>query len=185
MQPTLEKGRLLVAMPTLHDPNFRHSVVLLCEHGPDGSLGLVINRPTAVEVATLINDLPDLPARGRVFAGGPVAKDGLLILCLGAAAEPDGGHRILPDVYLAKDVSVMRAPERLGPGGELRCYVGYAGWAAGQLEAELATGAWSVRPAESRLVFAPDVETVWPEMMRRLGGRWALFAGMPPDPSLN
>src|SRR5215471_2635820 len=89
----IAKGKFLIAMPVLNDPNFRQTVVLLCEHGPEGSLGLVVNRPTDLEVSNLLEDFPDLSAAslsagrtdfegaGRLHTGGPVNQNGMLILC--------------------------------------------------------------------------------------------------------
>lgn len=182
-RPPWAKGKLLVAMPTLLDPNFRQTVVLVCEHGPDGALGLVINRPTEVEVSTLIDDVPALAGAERVFVGGPVAKNGMLVLCRGAA--PADNHAILDDVFLAQDLAVLRRPELLGPNGEFRCFLGYSGWAPGQLESELASGAWRVLDADASLVFDAAPKALWPEMMLRLGREWAMYASMPTDPSLN
>jgi putative transcriptional regulator len=179
----LTKGKFLVAMPTLLDPNFRQTVVLLCEHGPDGALGLIVNRPTEVEVSTLIDDVPALAGAERVFAGGPVAKNGMLVLCRGDASADN--HAVLENVFLAQDLAVLRRPELLGPNGEFRCFLGYSGWGSGQLEAELASGAWRLLDADSSLVFDAAPEALWPEMMRRLGRDWAVYASMPPDPSLN
>src|SRR3989338_6568022 len=106
MNSELSKGKLLIAMPTLIDPHFRRTVVLLCEHGPDGTLGLIVNRPTEVEVSTLISDLSGPPGAERVFAGGPVGKNGMLILChmqdpnLRGASEASG-HEIFENLFLA------------------------------------------------------------------------------------
>ena len=183
MDQKIAKGSLLIAMPMLHDPNFRQTVILVCEHGEEGSLGLVLNRPTEVEVSTLLADIPELPGAKQVYAGGPVAKDGMLILCRSPYAP--FGHPILQDVFLARDLDVLKDPEVLGPGSRTRCYLGYAGWTQGQLEAELKTGAWRLIPGDPSLVFEADSASVWQEMMRRMGEEWAIYATMPPDPTLN
>lgn len=178
----ISKGKLLIAMPMLNDPNFRQTVVLLCEYGPDGALGLVVNRPTEAAVSTLIDDFPTLAGSGRVYAGGPVAKNGMLILCRGEAPE---GHTVLEGLSLAKDLESLKMPGALGPDGEIRCYLGYAGWAPGQLEAEIEAGAWSLLPADSTLIFDADPAALWPQLMRRLGPGWAFYSTMPSDPNLN
>ena len=171
-------------MPTLLDPNFRRSVVLLCEHSPEGSLGLVINRPTEVEVSTILNDYPVLTRTGKLYEGGPVAKNTILVLCRGRNGEED--HRALQDVFLAKDFEPFKSPGLLNDeNGEVRCYVGYAGWSPGQLEMEVNAGAWHLLEGDSTLVFDADPSALWPEMMRRIGGEWAKYAEMPTDPSLN
>jgi putative transcriptional regulator len=183
MNQKIEKGKFLIATPILRDPNFWQTVVLLCEHGAEGSLGLVLNRPTEVEVSTAVNSLPNLAGVGRVFSGGPVQKSAMLILCHGN--EPVEGSTILKNVFLAKDLDMMKIPGLLGPEGKLRCFLGYAGWGQGQLETEFKTGAWELFPADSDLIFNPEPAYMWQEMMRRLGGKWGIYATMPPDPNLN
>ncbi len=183
MDQEIAKGKFLIAMPILRDPNFRQTVVLLCEHGPDGSLGLVVNRPTGVEVSTLIKDFPDLAGAGQVHSGGPVDKNGMLILYHGKAASEN--HVILKDVFLVTDLAVLKKPGGLGPSRRIRCYLGYAGWAPGQLEAEMQAGAWRLAPGDSRLIFNANPAAVWQEMMHQMGGEWAIYASMPPDLSFN
>ena len=190
MHKKISKGKLLVAMPMLRDPNFQQTVVLLCEHGADGSLGVVVNRPTGVEVSSLINDLSELSVgqtvladAGQIYSGGPVGKNGMLVLCRGNAASESFG--ILKDVYLVTDLSALKIPEQPGQYEKVRCYLGHAGWASGQLEAEIQSGAWRLRQGDSRLIFDTDPATVWQEMMRRMGRDWTIYASMPPDLSLN
>ncbi len=183
MASKIEKGKFLVSSPTLRDPNFWQTVILLCEHGPEGSLGVIINRPTEVEVSTAVNSLPNLGGVGRVYAGGPVQKSAMLILCYGN--EPPEESTILKNVFLAKDLDMLKIPGLLGPEGKLRCFLGYAGWGQGQLEAELKAGAWELQPAESDLIFDADPSSLWQKMMHRMGGEWEIYSTMPPDPSLN
>jgi putative transcriptional regulator len=183
MDPEIAKGKLLIAMPTLRDPNFRQAIILLCEHSPDGSLGLSVNRPTNVAVSTRIEALPELAATGQVYAGGPVGKNGMLILCRGDATSEDRG--ILKDVFLAHDLDVLKFPWLYESAGEIRCFVGYAGWATGQLEAEVNAGAWRVLAGDSKLIFDANPAILWQEMMLQIGGECAIYASMPPDLSLN
>jgi putative transcriptional regulator len=183
MNQEIAKGKFLIAMPILSDPNFLQTIVLLCEHGPDGSLGLVVNRPTGVEVSTLIEDFPDLAGAGRVHSGGPVDQNGMLILCRGKTELQNQG--ILKDVFLVTDLAALKKHEGLGPSERVRCYLGYAGWAPGQLEAEIQAGAWRLAAGDSRLIFNTNPAAVWQEMMHRMGREWAIYASMPPDPSSN
>ncbi len=183
MNEVIEKGKLLVALPTLRDTNFWQTVVLLCEHSPEGSMGLVVNRPTEVDVSTLLNDHPYLAGAGQVYAGGPVQKNAMLILC--RSSEPPEDAAILENIFLARDLEMFKNPDLLGPDGKIRCYVGYAGWGQGQLEAELKAGAWQLLPGDAGLIFDADFATLWQKMMQRIGGEWAIYASMPPDPSLN
>src|SRR3569832_204805 len=168
-------------MPMLNDPNFRQTVVLLCEYGSEGALGVVVNRPTEVPVSTLIDDFPNLAGTERVFAGGLVVLYGLLILCRGTSEE----NPIVEGVFVAKDLESLKTPGALGPDGEVRCYLGYAGWSPGQLETEVASGAWQMLPADSTLFFFAYPAALWPLLMRRLGPVGAFYATLPPYPNLN
>ncbi len=146
-------------------------------------MGLVVNRPSELEVSALIQEFPALAQAGRVYAGGPVSKNALLFLCRGNAVE--GTHNILEDVYLAKDLDMFKTPGLLNMDREIRCFLGYAGWAPGQLETEIKAGAWALMPSNSRLIFDADTTILWQDMMRRMGGQWSVYGFMPPDPSMN
>ena len=176
-----ERGLLLVAMPTLLDPNFRQTLVLLCEHGPEGSMGLVINRPTEVEVSALVDEFPALTQTGLVYSGGPVSRNAMLVLFRGEDLQE--GHGILENVFLAKTLEVFRSSGFSDQ--DVRCYLGYAGWGPGQLENEMKSGAWTVMPADAGMIFEPDPSLLWQEMMQRLGGDWSVYSSLPSDPSLN
>jgi len=171
------RGSLLVAAPTLTDPNFRRTVVLLAEHGEGGAMGLVLNRPTDTPVADALPDLAGLAgANETVYLGGPVALES--VLAVAEVEDPaDASELVLGHVGFVQepDVTVRRG----------RVFVGYAGWTAGQLEAELEEEAWFVLPAEPDDVFAPDPDELWSDVLRRQGGPYAVLALMPPDPSLN
>ncbi|MFQ5597310.1 MAG: YqgE/AlgH family protein [Nitrospiria bacterium] len=179
----ITKGQLLIAMPKLDDPNFRQTVILLCEYSPDGALGVVLNRPTELAVSTLIDGFQEVTGGEKVFAGGPVSKNGMLILC--RSERFCDGHSVFDGVFVPKDLEKIKSPGALGDLGEIRCFLGYAGWAPGQLEAELAEGSWKTLPSDSTLIFDADPSVLWPQMMRRLGKGWALYASMPIDPSMN
>lgn len=183
MEREITKGKFLIAMPVLSDPNFRQTVILLCEHGSDGSLGLVVNRPMNVEVSALIENFPDLADAGRVYSGGPVNQNGMLILCQRQADSQNQG--ILKDVFLVTDLAGLEKPGELESNKNVRCYLGYAGWAPGQLETEMQAGAWRLVMGDSQLIFNANPAAVWREMMSRMGKEWAIYASMPPDPSSN
>lgn len=182
----ISKGSLLVASPYLRDPNFRQTVVLICEHGGGGSLGLVINRRTENHIMEVLPNITGLHEKaGMVYSGGPVQRDNLLILHRISRTVPDS-QSIFDGVSLGGDLPSL---EELSAEGEpddlVRVYMGYAGWAPGQLQFELATGSWLVLPADLKVVFARDPLHVWPSILRSLGGIFARYATMPPDPQLN
>ncbi|MFQ5588296.1 MAG: YqgE/AlgH family protein [Nitrospiria bacterium] len=180
----VSKGKLLVAMPKLNDPNFRQTVILLCEYGPDGALGVVLNRPTEMAVSMLMDGFQEEDGEKKVYVGGPVARNGMLILCR-SEETPYDSHSVFDGVFVPKDLEKIKTAGALGASGEVRCFLGYAGWAPGQLEDELSEGAWSLMPSDATLVFDADPSFLWAQMMRRLGDRWSFYATMPADPSLN
>jgi putative transcriptional regulator len=163
---------LLVALDVLVDPNFRRSVVLMLEHDPEqGALGLVVNRTTELSMASLCEHL-SLPwlgsADARVDWGGPVGEEQGWVLLDDVAAEGTDAIEVVPGVHWARSQAVLR---RVAERPELtaRVLLGYAGWAPGQLEAEIAAGAWLVVPASQRIVFGEAPEARWAEAIRSLG----------------
>jgi putative transcriptional regulator len=171
------KGSLLVATPTLVDPNFRRTVILVAEHGEAGAMGVVLNRPSETAVAEAIPELVSLAGDEEpVFVGGPVAVDSLLALA--EVEDPDDeAELVVGTVAFVQDpeVSTLRG----------RVFVGYAGWSPGQIEAELDEESWIVVPAEPDDVFSDEPDALWSSVLRRQGGPLALLSSMPPDPTLN
>ncbi|HET6951921.1 MAG TPA: YqgE/AlgH family protein [Acidimicrobiales bacterium] len=179
-------GRLLIAEPMLGDPNFDRTVVLMIEHTDDGALGVVLNRPTELEVGAVLGDWAGLAAAPPVlYMGGPVEQNGVLALGRrrpGGSAVP-GWSRVLGDVGT---VDLHLEPDELAGGLDgIRFFAGYSGWGGGQLERELAEGAWLVVTADSADVFAPDPDVMWRSVLRRQGGKVSMLAHFPAHPSLN
>lgn len=184
-------GRLLVATPKLADPNFDRSVVLLLDHDAEGTLGVVLNRPTSVGVGDVLAPWAALAVLPQVvFQGGPVSLDSALGLAVvpgeprtGDGAEVLGWRRVHGAIGL---VDLDAPPELLAAElGSLRIFAGYSGWAAGQLERELEEGAWYVVESEPGDVSAPDPERLWRSVLRRQRSELAMVATYPDDPSLN
>jgi len=184
-------GRLLVATPKLADPNFDRAVVLLLDHDKEGSLGVVLNRPSPVGVGDVLESWAALAGAPQVvFQGGPVSLDsalGLAVVPGGQAADGDaevlGWRRVHGAIGL---VDLEAPPELLAAElGSLRIFAGYAGWGPGQLERELVDGAWYVVDSEPGDISAPDPERLWRSVLRRQRGELAMVATYPDDPSLN
>ena len=177
------RGQLLVAGPAMLDPNFARTVVLVGEHSDEGAMGIVLNRPAPVSVAEAVPVLGDVvEPDASVHAGGPVQPEAVTVLA--EWDEPESAA-----VVVFGDIGFMRADaetEEVAPSmRRARVFAGYAGWGAGQLEAELEETAWFVEPAEPDDVFAADADGLWSAVLRRKGGRYALIATMPVDPSVN
>jgi putative transcriptional regulator len=191
MEDHIGVGRLLVATPLLDDPNFRRGVVLVVEHDPgEGTLGVVLNRPTEVPVDRVLPPWATLvTGPSVVFQGGPVALDSALALARVPGSDDPLGWRALdgiPAVARLGLVDLDAPPEVLAAEvTELRVFAGYAGWGAGQLRSEIDEGAWFVLPGEPHDVFIDDPEQLWRKVLRRQGGELAIVATFPDDPSLN
>jgi putative transcriptional regulator len=179
------RGRLLVAAPPLVDPNFDRTVVLMLEHGPEGALGLVLNRPGDTEIADAVPEWGALAtAPPVVFAGGPVSPES--VIALARSDAPDERDGWVPVGGGLGTVDLARAPDEVAaPIDGVRVFVGYAGWAPGQLEEELARGAWFVVDFDLDDAFGVDPQHLWRRVLRRQRGRLALFADCPLDPSTN
>jgi putative transcriptional regulator len=180
------KGTLLVATPPLVDPNFDRSVVLLLEHGPNGAVGLVLNRPTGTPVAAALPGWEQLTADpGTLFVGGPVAEDAAIALGVargaGHAAEA-GWTEIVGNVGT---IDLHRDPDDVVADiSSVRIFAGYAGWGPGQLESELDANAWIVVAAHPDDAFG-DPDDLWRRVLLRQGGTTAWLANAPFDPSVN
>ena len=177
------RGELLVAAPGLVDPNFHRTVVLVTEHSEDGAMGLVLNRPTEATVAAAAPELAALvEADAVVHVGGPVQPHSVVVLA--EFDDPEAAaHVVLDDVGFVPadaDLALLAAATR-----RARVFAGHAGWAPGQLESELEDDGWIRAPARADDVFGADSDELWSTVLRRKGGRFALVARMPPDPSLN
>jgi putative transcriptional regulator len=186
--PDSTVGKLLIAEPMLGDPNFDRTVVLMIEHTPEGALGVVLNRPTELDVDAVLEDWAPLAAPPSVlYLGGPVEQNG--VLALGRRhghTDPDdipGWTTVLGEVG---SVDLHRDPAELAASlAGIRFFAGYSGWGGGQLEAEQDQGAWLVVPAASDDVFAPDPDAMWRAVLRRQGGKLSMLADFPAHPSLN
>lgn len=182
MRAPLEKGSLLVAMPPLVDGNFHQTVVLLCAVDPEGCLGLVLNRPTNMQLSEALPDEALLKDRDiPIFDGGPVADDRILILRQGGS-DADDFSVVFDDITLGGSIVALKeAATSQGIMGDFRPYRGYAGWSQGQLESELDQGAWALIPAAEGLIFSDDPASLWSRAMASLGGVLAMYATMPED----
>lgn len=176
------RGCLLLAGGTLLDPHFRRSVVLIAEHGGDGALGLILNRPAGISVETAVPSLATLVEAGSpLFLGGPVATDTVLALAEFEGEVPTG-RPVLGSIAFA---AVVEAPDLLAGIRRARVFAGYAGWGPGQLEAELGESAWIVEPARPDDVFTAEPLRLWSSVLRRKGGEYAMLSLMPHDTSSN
>ena len=183
MAPTRTAGRLLVATPPLVDANFDRSVVLMVDHDEEGAVGVVLNRPGAQSLPEPLDRWGDLLSPPTVlFHGGPVSPEALL--ALGSARNRDSETALIAGHIRSVDLSadpVLAGADLNG----VRVFSGYSGWGAGQLEGELAAGAWIVVDAVDGDLLDDDPDTLWRRVLRRQTGRVSWLAGVPDDLSAN
>ena len=177
------KGQLLLASPSLFDPNFRRTVVLVTEHNDEGAAGLVLNRRSETPVADALPDLTPLVEEEEVvYVGGPVQQEA--VLCLAEFDDPDDAAMLVIDhvgfIPGNGDFVLLAGGTR-----RARVFAGYAGWGPGQLEAELEASSWIIEDSERFDLFAdPDLD-LWGSILKAKGGVYRMIALMPDDPSAN
>ncbi len=180
----LAPGVLLVAEPALLDPNFRRSVVLICDHNADGSFGLILNRPTEFHLPDVLDE--PIEMEHLLYFGGPVQTDTLHYLHP-YADEVEHAVPVLNGVGWGGpfDDIVEQVQSGTLDGDAFRFFVGYAGWGEDQLADEIEEGSWVVLPASAAQVFEGDPSVLWRDLMRDLGGEYALLSNYPDDPQMN
>lgn len=180
------RGKLLIATPALIDANFERTVVLVLEHGEDGgALGIVLNRPTATPIIDAVPDWAALAsAPAVVYLGGPVGFGTLIALGQSRPGATPPGTEPLSEDLVAIDLSLD--PEPLSQlVTALRVWTGYAGWAPGQLEEEVAQDGWFVVDARSSDVTTPDPNGLWRAVLARQPGTLGWYSNFPEDPAHN
>jgi putative transcriptional regulator len=164
----LANGVFLVAKPMLVDSQFRETVVLITElEAGTGPIGVIINRPLDVRLSKLMTGIRIPEQFDRVYGGGPVALTQLFFL-VRSHVQPAHSMPVLADVYLSGDRSLLESIMRGDTkASAFHTYVGYAGWAPGQLQVEIASGGWYVLPADADTIFKTDPSKIWPQLVRR------------------
>ncbi|GIV32606.1 MAG: UPF0301 protein [Chitinophagales bacterium] len=178
------KGVLLLAEPFMADPHFRRTVVVLCENQRSGSIGFILNRPTPLKLPEAIDGILvnfDAP----LYYGGPVQTDTLHFVH--NVENLDGAIKIIDGLYWGGDFEQLKElintnavrPENF------RFFVGYSGWDVSQLDNEIAANSWITYPAKAYHVFKSPPETLWKDVLREMGGEFALMVNFPEDPQMN
>ena len=177
-------GALLIAPPMMQDPNFRRTVILLCEHGVDGSFGLILNRSVSLNLKDVVEGM-DL-YHGPLCMGGPVQPNTLHVLHRYGSSVGES-IEVTEQTFWGGDFEIIRkkVENELTSSEEIRFFLGYAGWTPGQLDSEIEQDGWIIAPSDDRVIFPNDPETLWATTLRRMGGEYALLANFPDDPSLN
>ena len=178
------KGQLILDNGKLRGSFFHRTVILICQHDSEGAFGLVLNRSTKNKVGeAVVANLPDTLKEETLFLGGPVQPQALSYL---------HNDTYLPDANVLTNLSLGHSLDSLVDLGEsfsstvrLKIFAGYAGWSPGQLEDEMKRDTWMTHPASLELVFHPNPEQLWPEILKEKGWKYKLIAESPEDPSWN
>jgi putative transcriptional regulator len=178
------KGQLLLDSGQLRGSFFQRTVVLICQHDPEGAFGLVLNRSAGTNAGDMIvADLPERLRASPLFLGGPVQPSALSFLLTDAFLAD---ANVMPNLTLGHSLdSLIELGESFSPTQRVKMFAGYAGWSPGQLEDEIKRDAWLTHPASLELVFDTGPEQLWQRILRQKGWQYRLLAQMPEDVSLN
>lgn len=176
-------GKILIAEPFLIDSSFARTVVLLCEHSTQGTIGFILNRISELQLPDLLPEFKHFDL--NIYDGGPVQKDTLHVL----HTLPDqlGGYEILPGLYWGGSYTELNRlmEANICNASNVKLFLGYSGWDEGQLEKEIEEGSWLVADGNSKLVFDNSLKNVWHKSILSLGDEFAFMANLPLHPQLN
>lgn len=180
-----EKGDLLISEPFLPDPNFERTVVLICEHGEDGSFGFILNKPSIIKGSDVLEDTSQFDA--ILYVGGPVQQDTLHFIHR-QVPELEGGAAIGEDLRWGGnfDQLLMLIQAEAVELEDFKFFLGYSGWGAGQLEEELKQNSWIIyKSATAEDLFDTHPDNLWRECLKKMGGKYKMISNYPSDPRLN
>lgn len=181
---TPKQGSLLLSEPFMLDPNFERSVILLCEHNADGTVGMILNHRSQLLLSAVMDiEVVDFP----LYIGGPVQNNAVFFLHRAFDKITDGMH-IFGDVYWGGDfdLAITLINEGILSTDEIKFFLGYSGWAEGQLNDEINQNSWAVNNKFStELTFITDGEDLWKQTLISLGPKYAHVANFPKSPNLN
>ncbi len=181
----IEKGTLLVSTPDIESGLFFRAIILVCEHGQNGSFGLVVNKPLELDLPEEIINVQQLAnPRVSICAGGPVQTNQMMLLHSSEKA-PGQTLKICNGVFLGGDLQFLQDVLSDSQGPHIHLCFGYAGWGAGQLEREFLDGGWFIHPSSARIIFETPAEKVWSQTLREMGGKYATLSMIPEDLSVN
>lgn len=181
----IEKGTFLIATPDIEGGIFFRAVVLVCEHNPNGSFGLVVNKSLDLELPEEIININAIenPHVG-IRAGGPVQTNQMMLLHT-SDQIPSQTMEVTSGVFLGGDLQFLQDSLTDANGPEINLCFGYSGWGAGQLEREFLDGHWFLCPAKARHIFHTAPDKLWQTLLREMGGKYATLSMIPEDFSLN
>jgi putative transcriptional regulator len=181
----LTRGSLLLASPDIDTGMYFRGVVLLCEHSPAGSFGLLVNKPLDVDIPEEVLNLKESAnPRVAIRAGGPMQQSQMMLIH-SQPMEEGQALKVCDGVYLGGDLQFLQEAMADSNGPNIRLCFGFCGWGPGQLEKEFLTGLWFLHPGTSQAVFETAPEELWRSTLRQMGGKYATLSMIPDDLSLN
>lgn len=181
----IKKGTFLIATPEIETGIFFRSVVLICEHSPNGSFGLIINKSLDLDLPEEIISLSNLAnPHISIHAGGPVQTNQMMLLH-DSDKIPNQTMEVSEGVYLGGDIQFLQEIITDEQGPHVHLCFGYSGWSGGLLEREFLDGHWFLFPATHRYVFEVSPDKLWQTLLREMGGKYASLSMIPEDLSLN
>ncbi len=178
------KGRILISEPFLQDAYFRRSVILLTEHTNEGSVGFMLNKPAKLRVNDVLDDFPEIEA--DLSIGGPVATD-TIHFCHTLGDLVPNSVKVINNIFWGGEFSTLKKLIRTGliDNSQVRFFIGYSGWGAGQLEKELSENSWIVADIHSWDIIRKTDKDFWKDSLARLGKKYKIWANYPENPVLN
>lgn len=179
----LDSGKILIAQPFMKDSVFARSVVFLCEHNEEGSVGFVLNQPTGMQIGDVVPEMEG--AELLIGQGGPVQLDTLHMLH--RMPEEVGGNEVVPGVFWGGSFDALQQEMLIDNvnANKLKLFIGYSGWSKGQLIEELKTGSWLIGDVSPALLFETEQERIWEQAVNSLGNEYQYLNNLPVDPQLN
>lgn len=177
------KGSLLLAEPFMLDPNFKRTVVFLCEKQKSGSVGFILNRPMPLKLSEAVEDIYNFDA--QLYFGGPVQTDTLHFIH--NVPQLESCIKIIDGLYWGGNFDALKTMINAGEvkPENFRFFLGYSGWDMSQLENEMKENSWILCPAKASYVFNQKPDNLWKQVLKDLGGDYAMMVNFPEDPSLN
>ena len=181
----LSKGSFLIAGPDIDAGLYFRSVLVLCEHSPAGSFGLIINKPLEIELPEEVLNVKEFRNPNvRICSGGPIQSNQMMLLH-SSDQIPHQTLKLCDNLYLGGDLQFLQEAVSDPNGPSVRLCFGYSGWGPGQLEREFLNGGWFLHPGSARHIFETSPPKAWQTILREMGGKYATLSMMPEDLSLN
>jgi len=180
----IEVGDLLIAEPFLDDPNFERSVVLICEVNPDGYVGFILNKLIDnLRVEDVVDEKFDIEA--DLYLGGPVDKE--MLHFIHSYDVIDDSSKIGDNLYFGGDFEQLDQLSRVGVVDlkKVKFFIGYSGWEKEQMAEEINQNSWISTNSSKYDIFTMDVENLWKEVLKDMGGKYKMISNFPVDPNLN